>query len=219
MNKENENNIKWSPELSYAVGLLTTDGNLSKDKRHIEFTSKDLQLLKTFKKCLGLKNKIGFKIGGYSGKKYPRIQFSNVALYNWLIEIGLMPKKSKIMGSISIPDNYFFDFLRGHFDGDGSCYSYWDKRWHSSFMFYISFLSASQKHIIWLKNNIEKLTKVKGYLSKIQNDGVYQLKYAKGDSKILICKMYYQKNLPHLNRKYKKLNKILEIDNSENDRK
>lgn len=49
----------WSTELAYAVGLLTTDGNLSKDGKHINLTSKDLDQIKTFKKCLGLKNKIG----------------------------------------------------------------------------------------------------------------------------------------------------------------
>ena len=209
----------WSHNIAYAVGLLVTDGNLSKDKRHIEFTSKDLQLLKTFKQCLRLKNRIGYKIGGYSKKRYPRIQFSNVVLYNWLIGIGLMPKKSKIMGQIKIPNKYFFDFLRGHFDGDGSCYSYWDKRWQSSFMFYIGFLSASQKHIIWLKKSIKNNIKIKGYLSKKQKDGVYQLKYAKEDSRILISKLYYKKNLPYLKRKYIKLSKILKIDAKENDRK
>ncbi len=214
MDQESKN--IWSPKMSYVVGLLTTDGNLSKDKRHIEFTSKDLQLLKIFKENLGLKNKIGFKIGGYSKKRYPRIQFGNVVLYDWLTKIGLMPKKSKMMGKITVPDKYFFDFLRGHFDGDGSCYSYWDKRWHSSFMFYTSFLSASEKHIVWLRNNVEKLAKIKGYLSKVQKDGVYQLKYAKEESRILISKMYYKENLPHLKRKYKKLMRILSIDNKEN---
>lgn len=33
--------ITWSPEIAYAVGLLTTDGSLSIDGRHIDFTSKD----------------------------------------------------------------------------------------------------------------------------------------------------------------------------------
>jgi len=106
-------------------------------------TSKDIQLLNTFKKCLGLKTKVRFKTSGFSNKKYPRIQFGDVVLYRWLLKIGLTPNKSKTIGSLKIPDKYFFDFLRGHFDGDGSCYSYWDNLWDSSFMFYIKFYSAS----------------------------------------------------------------------------
>jgi len=74
--------IAWCPNFAYAVGLLTADGNLSKDGRHISLTSKDVQLLNTFKKCIKLNSvKIGTKLGGYSEKKYSQIQFSNVKLY------------------------------------------------------------------------------------------------------------------------------------------
>lgn len=63
--------IKWSPEIAYAVGLIATDGCLSIDGRHLDFTSKDIQLLETFKKCLELKSKIGFKNSSFSKKEIP----------------------------------------------------------------------------------------------------------------------------------------------------
>ena len=50
-------NRKWNSNLAYAIGLIATDGNLSKDKRHILFTTTDRQLANTFKKCLDIKNK------------------------------------------------------------------------------------------------------------------------------------------------------------------
>jgi len=156
-----------------------------------------------------LKNKIGFKTSGFSEKKYPRIQFGNVMLYNWLIEIGLMPQKTKIMGAIKVPDKYFFDFLRGYFDGDGSCHSYWDKRWKNSFMFYTKFSSASKKNILWLEERIKKLINIKGSLDHLKKSNVYQLKYAKTSSRTLFSKMYYKKDLPCLERKYIKFKKIL----------
>src|SRR3989338_8611479 len=34
-------NVKWSPRFAYAIGLLTTDGNLSSDQRHMSLISKD----------------------------------------------------------------------------------------------------------------------------------------------------------------------------------
>src|SRR3989344_3916087 len=89
--------IKWSPEFAYAIGLITTDGCLSGDGRHIDFTSKDISLLKTFLKCLGIKNKIGRKTSGYSHNKYTRIQFGDVIFYRFLLGIGLTPAKSKIL--------------------------------------------------------------------------------------------------------------------------
>ncbi|MBI2466134.1 MAG: hypothetical protein HYV66_02830 [Candidatus Sungbacteria bacterium] len=69
-------NKKWSSDLAYAIGLLTTDGCLSKDGRHIDFTSKDMDQIKTFLSCLGIKNKISQKISGYSGRACPRIQYT-----------------------------------------------------------------------------------------------------------------------------------------------
>ena len=33
--------FKWTPQLAYTIGLLTTDGNLSKDGRHIAMRSKE----------------------------------------------------------------------------------------------------------------------------------------------------------------------------------
>jgi len=112
--------IKWNPEIAYAVGLIATDGSLSSDGRHLILVSKDISLLKTFKKCLGLKNKIGLRRSGYTGRKNcHHVQFGNVILYKWLLNIGLMPNKTKIIGALRIPNQYFFDFLRGHLDGDG----------------------------------------------------------------------------------------------------
>ena len=218
--RKNKNyKLKWTPEFAYAIGLLTTDGNLSKDGRHLNFVSKDIQLVKTFKRCMNLNGvKIGIKTNGRDDVKYPNIQFSNVKLYKELLEMGLMPNKSKILKGLKIPKEYFFDFLRGHFDGDGSCYSYWDKRWDSSFMFYMKFLSASEKHILWLRHEIQNLLNIKGSLDKKNECRVYQLKYAKHESRILFAKIYYRKNLPCLKRKYKKLKHILGVDDKETNR-
>ena len=208
--------IRWSPELAYVVGLLVTDGSLSIDGRHIDFTSKDVQLLKTFKKCLELKNKIGFKSSGFSKKKYPHVQFGDIILYKWLLKIGLTPHKSKTIGKLKIPNKYFFDFLRGHFDGDGSCYSYWDSRWASSFMFYVNFSSGSLFHLEWLKSKLKKFLKINGHIKSGTRS--WQLNYAKKESKVIIPKMYHAENLPCLKRKYKKLKTILKIDNKEANR-
>jgi len=38
-------NRKWSPDLAYAIGLLTTDGCLANDGKHFDLTSKDMEQL------------------------------------------------------------------------------------------------------------------------------------------------------------------------------
>lgn len=217
--QKNKNyNIKWNPEFAYAIGLITTDGSLSKDGRHIEFTSKDIQLVETFKKCLNLSGiDIQTKTSGSTSKRYPRIQFSNVKLYKWLLKIGLFPNKSKIIGRIRIPNKYFFDFLRGCFDGDGTIFSYWDSRWHSSFMFYIAFASGSLEFLKWLQKKIKTICGLKGYIGRSSGNSTFILRYAKREGLILFNRMFYSKNIPFLKRKCKKALQIFQINTNHNE--
>lgn len=208
---------KWSHDLAYALGLLVTDGCLSKDGRHFDFTSKDKALVKIFAKCLGLKNKIGKKISGFTGRKdYFHIQFGDINFYKWCLNFGLMPNKSKRLKSLRVPNKYFFDFLRGCFDGDGSIYAYWDPRWHSSYMFYIQFCSASYDFIKWLKKNIARLLGERGEIIDKGTSAVWHLRFAKKDSLLIFQKMFHAKNLPYLKRKFVKAIKIFKTENKHN---
>ncbi len=202
---------KWRPNLAYAIGLLATDGCLSKDNILIDLTSKDREQLENFSKCLELNLSIGRKKGG-NGNESLRIQLKNRFFYDFLLSIGLTPNKSLTIGKLDIPDKYFFDFLRGCFDGDGSFYSYWDPRWKSSHMFYLEFVSASESHIDWLQNELENQTKVKGHIVQDGRRRTFQLKYAKKEALVIIKKMYYNRSVICLSRKRLKIQKALKIE-------
>ncbi len=208
--------IEWSPNFAYALGLLATDGSLSKDGRHLDFTSNDLEQLHNFMKCLGIKVKIGYKSSGFSEKLGTHIQFGDVIFYQFLLSIGFMPAKTKIISSLEIPNKYFYDFLRGHLDGDGSFYSYWDQRWHSSFMFYIVFISASRKHLDWIREKLFNDLQIKGHITQDSRKSTFHLKYAKQESAKLVSKIYYSKKVICLSRKRKKIEKALKIDYKHN---
>ncbi|MEK7640463.1 MAG: hypothetical protein AAB389_00505 [Patescibacteria group bacterium] len=213
---KNKIKLEWSPNFAYAIGLLTTDGNLSPDGRHFDLTSQDKEQLENFKKCLKIQNKIGQKTSGQTKQKVFRIQFGDVNFYKFLLRIGLMANKSKIMGGLEIPDKYFFDFLRGHFDGDGTFHSYWDPRWKSSFMFYTIFISASKKHIEWLQQKIAALLAIKGHITKAKNNSCYNLRYAKSESLKLLPQIYGSKSAVRLSRKYLKIKTALAIIGKKN---
>ena len=206
--------IEWSPKFAYAIGLITTDGNLSSDGRQINFTSKDKELVELFVGSLHLQNKIGRKAREHSSnKKYFVVQFGDVIFYKFLIHIGVTANKSKILKEVKIPNTYFFDFLRGHFDGDGTFYSYWDPRWRSSYMFYTVFISASKDHILWLRKAIRSFLEVEGHITKSINSLVYQLKYAKEESLKLLPCMYYNSDVVCLSRKRVKIERALKLIN------
>ena len=205
----------WTPELAYAIGLITTDGNLSSDGRHISLTSSDQQLLRTFRKCLNLKNKIAKNPNGsYSKRQCYRIQFGNILFYKWLTKIGLMPCKTSRLREICIPDRFLRDFLRGHLDGDGSIIIYEDRyniSKNPKYIYkrlYVNFISSSPRHISWIYQKLNKILDIIGGISSYTKNGcgknaktMWKLCFAKKASLKLLSWLYYQPGLPCLNRK------------------
>ena len=193
--------ISWNTDFAYAIGLIVTDGNLSKDGRHMNMTSKDLEMIDNFKKCLGLNNKVGRKSRSDSkDKKYFQVQFGDRNFYDFLLSLGITPTKSKTIGALAIPDLYFADFLRGCIDGDGSIVvTKHPESKHPQLRARV--YSASLDFIKWLKKKIETNTRIKkGYIG--HPGSVYVVSYGKADS-IKILKFIYYKGVNfYLKRKY-----------------
>lgn len=167
--------------------------------------------IKNFLKALDIEVKISDTTGSNNSKAY-RVQFGDVLFYRFLESIGIMNNKSKIIGEVSIPDKFFRDFLRGLFDGDGYSYSYWDKRWASSFMFYICFVSASEKFVEWLRERLRVHLGVRGHVTtQGRKHTCLQLKYAKNEAVIIKNFMYYKCVDLFLPRKLLKIRKSLDI--------
>jgi len=203
MKRLNKVKIEWSPDFAYSIGLLATDGNLSKDGRHINMTSKDEEMVLVFKKCLGIKNKIGRKSrGGSKEKKYFQVQFGDKNFYNFLVSIGLTQAKSKILASLKIPNRYFADFLRGCIDGDGSIHI--TKHPESQYpQLQTRLSSASPLFLDWVKGEISRhINPEGGWIEKKKNKNIEVLVYAKSDSIKLLNFIYYSRRIPYLRRKY-----------------
>ncbi len=114
--------VAWNHELAYAVGLIATDGCLS--GRAITFTNTDRELVEAFVAGIGQAVKIGVQHKPGRQPAY-RAQFGNRTLFDWLIAIGITPRKSLTIGAIAVPDEFFLSFVRGLVDGDGSVSNYW----------------------------------------------------------------------------------------------
>lgn len=193
--------IKWSPNFAYAIGLITTDGNLSINGRSINFTTKDYDLVCDFKTCLNIDNKISKKGSGDSKiKKYYFIQFGDKNFYEFLVLIGLMPAKSKKLKNLQIPLEYFADFLRGCVDGDGNirvC-SHPESKYPQ---LKLRLFSASPIFLQWIHSEIKKHVAINGGWTEYYNR-VYILNYAKTDAKKILKFIYYDDKVLRLHRKY-----------------
>ena len=199
--------IRWSSNFAYAIGLLTSDGNLEKDGRHMNLKSAEKEMINNFKTALNLDNPVNYYSNKNGTKRFFFIQFGDIFFYKFLNKIGLHPVKSKTIKHVRIPDTLFSDFLRGLFDGDGTFYSYYDKRWPNSLVYHICFASASYEFTNWLKDKLTELYDVKGFIRP--GAGVFILRYVKNDTKKLFAVMYRKKNILFLKRKYIKMKTLI----------
>ncbi len=176
-------------DLWYLVGLITSDGNLSSDGRHINITSKDYSYLEKLKKTLGLKNKIGEKFNSKNKLAY-QIQFANKAFYEFLLSIGLSPRKSLTLGDLQIPDIWFADFLRGVIDGDG-CVRSWRHPSNDKEQWSLRIYSAAPKFALWLQSSIRKNFSAEGRIHKDVRSRTAAVKFGKLAAKRILGTCYY----------------------------
>jgi hypothetical protein len=202
--------MKWNQDKAYAIGLIVSDGSLHKDRPLITFTSKDIDQIHNFQTCLGLDgHRIGSNVSSTGNKSF-RIQFTDHTFYKYLIKIGVSPNKSKTISRVRVSYMYFNSFLRGVFDGDGSCFVYKDKRWPDAKSGYISFASGSKTFLLWVQDELFNILNIRGSITTDKVGRTYQLKFATKESKILAKYMYSRAKI-YLNRKRLKINELLGI--------
>lgn len=203
----------WSPDLAYVVGLMATDGNLSRTRWGLSLASKDSELLETVRRCLRLTN----AITPYTDSLCYHIQWRDRRLYTWLVEIGLMPAKSLTLGPLKIPEEYFADFFRGCIDGDGTVLVYEDQ-YHvakkKSYVYdrlYVYLYSASLPFLNWVRARICTTLGVSGAINERRKGdrACWSLRYAKAESIRLLGWIYYAADVPCLLRKREKAERYL----------
>jgi hypothetical protein len=135
------------------------------------------------------------------------VQFGDMVFYRWLLDIGLMPDKSHRLGPLDVPDEYFADFLRGYLDGDGCILTYTDRyntykgKQYVYQRLYVRFYSASERYLSWLRGELNRLLGTSGGIGGGKGGRARVLTYAKKDSIRLIRWMYYDPDVPCLERK------------------
>ena len=199
-----------APTLAYAVGLIATDGNLSPNRKSTGVVSGDRDLLEVFKTCIPRAGRIG-----RHGPNVWHVTVSSVDFYQWLLGIGLTPKKSLTLGGVSVPDGLLIDLARGLMDGDGSISNYvhhpaGNVRRYPNYRYErleVSFHSASIDHLLWLRSKLLPTLGPVGSISRSVKKGypnpMYELKYGKHASTALLELMYADPASPRLDRKWR----------------
>jgi len=187
--KRKDLKIKGS-NLWYLVGLITSDGCLSPDGRHIDITAKDRNFLTELTGKLKIGNRVTIKNSGTKKRAY-HIQIANRNFYDFLLSVGLMPKKSLIINSLNIPSIYFSDFLRGMIDGDG-CIRKWIHSSNKKEQWSLRIYSGSAPFMRWLRDTIEISLRAKGRIYKNKDGRDWILKYGKMAARAIVERCYYK---------------------------
>ncbi len=191
---------RWSPGMAYALGLLITDGCVSKSGT-VSLCLNDKELLEKVKYAMRAEHNITASMrqnGLYC------FRFTRENMVRDLCELGVVPSKSLVVKFPDVPREYLSDFIRGVFDGDGSVY--FEPR-SPKCPLRSKFVSSSQQFIEGLHMALESLglPKRKIYQQKTKNAWSYSLIFCHRYSKKLFEILYKNtKNGLFLDRKYRR---------------
>lgn len=116
--------------MAYVLGYVSADGCIHsstdrKDSLIFNITSKDKSHLEKIAEVLESEYKISVKSNGSKTRSVIyQIQVRNNSICNDLINLGIHQRKTHTLQPLAVPDEYFSDFVRGFFDGDGTVYLY-----------------------------------------------------------------------------------------------
>lgn len=197
---------EWTSNMAYIVGFIAADGAIQ--KRHksslvLKILSSDRDIIEKIGEILSLRTRTWVNKRENTKTIY-YLNSSNGRFINPLLDIGIGSRKSYEMKSLSIPDKFFWDFLRGYSDGDGSI--------QISPKVSLSWSSASYEYLEWLRRSIARLLPEATSQAKVKErsrkPGNWTLHYWCSTANLLLTRMYSGKLLS-MERKAEKVNSLL----------
>ena len=201
--KEDNNIISngWNAQLAYYMGLIWSDGCLSKDNSpcgyRISLTMTDETLIEKIRMYISPFRKLYSQSLPGRKVKYTALT-QNPEVINWMIDKGLTERKSKALSVPPVPEEYLPDFIRGYFDGDGSVFK--SKSYTNQYLG-VRFTCADKEFLKWI-NTIFKPLGFEMSITKDSRKDVWYLSIYSRAKLTLFAHWIYNGEL-HLKRKKK----------------
>jgi len=195
---------RWSSDLAYVVGMITTDGNLVRGCNKVSFGSTDYQWIETYQECLQISAPVYEQPPQEPGRKtLYTVAISDPDYRAFLEGVGLTPAKTKerTLGPLNVPNVFFRDFLRACIDGDGGIYAYPQKNC-SSLGLRVNLCSVCRPFLKWVGKTVERLIDLEASGLYWKSGETWALEYYDGKGRWLLSWTYYAPDLPCLERKW-----------------
>lgn len=186
----------WTSDFAYIWGFWLADGCLSRnyEKLVISFTNQDNILLGKIKKVLQLDNILTkCKSNKYPNSIWYTFGSRNSELISKIIRYGGTERKS-LSARLPNRSEYFYDFLRGYFDGDGSIGNYRIRKDRSYTTLKIQFTSGSELLLDQIK-------------TKLINDGIHCQIFKKFDKRNFTLTLHSNQSKELCRRMYERVEK------------
>lgn len=210
---------KWSPKMAYVLGFFAADGYITVNRRGGQFWGiqiADKVLLLKIRKAVGAEHKIGRRKKSDNESTIYRLQIGSIEMCDDLRRLGFKERKTKSLAVPVVPNNYFADFTRGYFDGDGNVWVGYvhKKRITKLLAIRTVFTSCSKNFLEILRQGLECRGVGNGVLAKGKGS-YYRLTYSIHGSLKLFNFMYNPNsdvsNNIFLNRKKKIFEKYVKM--------
>ena len=197
---------KWSNDMAYVFGLWFADGNLCNHTFSVTLHNNDSNLICEIAKKMESTHKIQKKKNNAT-----TLAIWSKQIEQDLIAIGGRPKKSRTMGLPPVPSQFFPDFVRGFFDGDG-CISFDGRTYRMLFccasrFFIEELLTQLRLKIPGLGGSIRACQQQIGHINGkpvVPTGPMYEIRFAKYDSLLLGEYIYKTSSTLRMDRKYQK---------------
>ena len=195
----------WSAAMAWVVGVIASDGclYLKNEKPTLEIGSTDKDLVEKIQTLLSTDYKIIVKKTIRDGKQFKdtyQLDVYNCPEYfEFFDSLGIGPRKSLSLHLPIIPKEFFWDFLRGYVDGDGSICEYPRPLYGTQFQ--VSIHSGSKDFIVQLSQYIEKELQLR--TSVYPSNGTFTIVFAGKKGQALGKNLYKNATIEtSLERKY-----------------
>ena len=191
-----------NPTESWLLGLLMTDGCANEKEHFIKLSISDKDGAQLASQIIGFGNirEILPETREYSGEKIQgklslwSYTACSIQLVGRLGALGLTPRKTKTLAFPNISDIALPDFIRGLWDGDGSWYK-------SDNALIAHFGCASESFIHTLPAITSSITGSSAQVRSNHRKDFWQLSYGQKRAVTLARWLYYEPDLPCLERK------------------
>lgn len=168
--------------MAYVLGFFAADGYMMVNKFGGQYwciSITDGELLENIKKVIKSEHKISLRKRDGNEKDQYRIQIGNREMCKDLRNLGFCENKIKNLVVPNVPDEFFADFVRGYFDGDGHVWVGWihKERKTKTYAIQTVFTSCSEKFLNTIKMRLENFGINNGRVRK-EKRGYFRLVYS-----------------------------------------